>query len=51
MLRMVLDLVAYLCMMAIFGGYVLLRDDDMLNWADIVFTCYIIVSVPFSTAC
>ena len=44
---MVLDLVTYLCMMAILGGFVLSGDEGVFHWAHIVFTLYIIVSAPF----
>ena len=44
---MVLALVTYLFMMAVFGGFVLLNDNDTVDWADIVFVLYIVVSAPF----
>ena len=44
---MVLDLVTYLFMMAVFGGFVLLNDDDIVDWPDIVFSLYVVVSALF----
>ncbi|CBN75304.1 Ankyrin Repeat Transient Receptor Potential Channel [Ectocarpus siliculosus] len=41
-LRMCLDLVTYILMMIIFGGFVILHDaGDTFDWMEIVFTMYI----------
>lgn len=44
---MVLDVVTYLCVMGILGGFVLLHEDNTFEWAEIVFAFYIRVSDPF----
>lgn len=48
---MVLELVTYLCMMGVFGGFVLLHEGDEFDWSEIIFAIYILVSAFFFVVC
>lgn len=43
-MRMVMDVVVYLAMLAFFSNYVLFHDDGTLAWGEIVFAVYVAVS-------